>query len=111
MFWSWITLSQFHLWGYTKLPSQRLSRVVKYCIIASLVSIGVTSLLVLVSPVQELRSEGVYEGGWEWLDVVYSRFLNGITKFDKLSTLALDLPAGTSQAPHLSYQILPSSLP
>ena len=62
-------MTQFYCWGYTKLPSQRLSPVMAYLIGGCLAAIGVASGLALIAPGAS-EDESSYFGGWEWLDVV-----------------------------------------
>ncbi|RPB23335.1 hypothetical protein L211DRAFT_787054 [Terfezia boudieri ATCC MYA-4762] len=71
LLWSCFTITQFYWWGYTRLPSQRLSRGMTCLILGSLASIALATGLVIFFPSKDVGSDEPYAGGWEWLDVIY----------------------------------------
>ena len=58
--------------GYTKLPSQKLSKGMTYLISGCLAAIGVITGLVLTSPsTSDTSTEDTYVDGWKWLHMLY----------------------------------------
>ncbi|KAF8446632.1 PQ loop repeat-domain-containing protein [Terfezia claveryi] len=108
LLWSCFTITQFYWWGYTRLPSQRLSRGMVCLILGSLASIALATGLVILFPSKDVGSGEPYAGGWEWLDVVNYILILSQYEDDLTHCPYLDISYGTHQALNISHQVLSS---